>query len=99
MTKFAAMRFLRSYVPSTSRSAVLAAAILLLAIPDRAALANWHGGGDGWHGGWHGWHGGWHGGGGWGWHRGTWGCCWRGGVFVGVVPPPVYYPPPYGYGY
>ena len=36
--------------------------------------------------------------GGWGWRGGHWGCCWRGGVFIGVrplyVPPRVYYPPP-----
>jgi len=74
---------------------------LILSAP--TASADWHGGsgGGGWHGGW-GWHGGggWHGG--WGWHGGGWGCCWRGGVFVGVappvyVPPPTYYypPPPY----
>jgi len=70
----------------------------------------WHGGGGGWHGGggygggWHGggWYGGrWYGGGGWGWHNGVWGCCWSGGVFIGLppyyIPPPVYYPPPYYY--
>jgi hypothetical protein len=29
--------------------------------------------------------------GGWGWHPG---CCWRGGVFVGIAPPPVVIGPP-----
>jgi len=87
-------------------TAALAACLLTLASP--AARAAWHGGGGGWHGGgWHGggWHGGgWHGGGwrgGWGWRGGGWGCCWGGGVFVGIppiyAPPPVYYPPPPAY--
>jgi hypothetical protein len=49
-------------------------------------------------------HAGWRGPGwGWGWRGPGWGagCCWRGGVFIGVpplifAPPPVYYrPPPY----
>ena len=69
---------------------VLAAAVLaggcLLVFP---AQADWHGR-DGWHGGWHG---GWHHDGG-EWRGGGWGCCWRGGVFVGVVPQ-YYFPPPY----
>ena len=101
------MRFLWSFSLPTSLSAVLVAAIALVAIPNSAARADWHGGGGG---GGHGRGGGWHGGGdgdrdgegdrggGWGWHGGTWSCCWRGGVFVGVapfyVPPPVYYLPP-----
>jgi hypothetical protein len=70
-----------------------AAAVALFLLAGSPAQADWrgHGGGGGWHGG--GWNGGWHGG---GWNRG---CCWRGGVFIGVAPPyyyppPVYYPPP-----
>lgn len=67
--------------------ALTAAALLTFAAP--TANADWHGH---WHGGGGGWHGG------WGWHGGHWGCCWRGGVFIGVppvyAPPPVYYPPP-----
>ena len=71
--------------------AFAAAGFLVLASP--SARADWHGRG-GWNGG--GWHGGGWNGGGW---RGGGGCCWRGGVFIGVappvyIPPPVYYAPP-----
>jgi hypothetical protein len=104
------IRFLPRYI-----LAATAVALLGVALSTSAARADWHGGGGGWHGGAGGWHGGggawnsggWHGGAGWhgngwGWHGGTWGCCWRGGVFIGAVPPvfippPIYYPPPVYY--
>jgi len=73
------------------RSLGIAAAAVLavvggLTLGSPAAQAYWHG--RGWHGDWHG---------GWGWHGGHWGCCWRGGVFIGIAPPPVYVPPPVYY--
>jgi hypothetical protein len=100
------MRFIRSL-----RRHILGAATVAVfgfVLSTSAVRADWHGsgghgGGGGWHGGGAGgggFHGGagWHGGGGWGWHGGAWGCCWRGGVFIGVpplfIPPPIYYPPP-----
>ena len=79
-------------------AAAAMAAVACLTLSASPARADWHGGwhgggGWGWHGGWGGWHGG------WGWHGGRWGCCWRGGVFIGLppvyVPPPVYYAPRY----
>jgi hypothetical protein len=95
---------MRNFVSSTLRIAAVAGALLAvpLAVSSPADAAwhggwGWHGGGGGWHGGW-GWHAGWGWRGGWGWHRGVWGCCWRGGVFIGAPPvyvaPPAYYPPP-----
>lgn len=107
------MRFPLPSLRTLCAAAILAAGTFTLAIPAAQADWNgrggsWHGGGGGWrgggwNGGWRGggWNGGWRGGGwngGWGWRGGP-GCCWQGGVFVGVVPPvyvppPVYYPPP-----
>src|SRR6266480_2695096 len=92
------------------RHILAAGAVVLLVLSIAPAHANWNGGGSGWHGnrGWHGgggWHGGWGGGG--GWRGGNPG--WRGGAFIGVVPPvyipppvyyrppPIYYPPPPAY--
>jgi hypothetical protein len=89
------MRTPFSWIRTLAAVALLATGALALSAP--VAHADWHGG--------------WRGGGGWGWRGGGWGCCWRGGVFVGVAPPvyypppvyyappPVYYPPPYYYGY
>src|SRR2546423_1901797 len=79
---------MRSWLRCILTGAIVALSVLAIS----PAHAEWHGGG--WHGG--GWHGGgWHGGG-WGWRGGHPGCCWRGGVFIGV-PPPVYIPPPVYY--
>ena len=79
---------MRKIVSSTLRIAALAGALAVPLAAASPAHADWHGRG-GWHGGGHG---------GWGWHGGARGCCWRGGVFIGLppvyVPPPLYYPPP-----
>jgi hypothetical protein len=87
---------MRKFVSSTLRIVALAGALVVPLAVASPAHADWHG-----HGGWHG---------GWGWHGGGWGCCWRGGVFIGLpriyvpppvyyAPPPAYYPPPYPYRY
>ncbi len=106
------MRSFRSGIRCVAGAALVAVIAGGLALAPLAAHAQHRGGGyahgGGYHGGGYaggGWHGGggWYGGGGWGWHGGAWGCCWRGGVYIGLppyyVPPPVYYPPPYYPGY
>jgi hypothetical protein len=85
------MRYPLSLLRPMAGAVAIAAAVTMFLAEAPVAHAQWRGGGAGWHGGW-GWHGR------WGWRPGGWGCCWRGGVFVGVppvfVPPRVYYAPP-----
>ena len=64
----------------------LSLAAAVVAVPQPAVAAAWHGGG---RGGWHG--GGWYGGGGW------WGPAIIGGLAAGALAAPYYYG--YGYGY